>query len=67
MKEEAVPILFKKAEEEAQLYQMQVENLKNLQKAFDTTKQKLDEDEDNELEVEDLKEYKVLMQAMDNT
>ena len=67
IKEEAVPVLFKKAEEEENLYQMHLKNIQNLQRALEIAKQKLLADEDAELEVEDLKEYKALMLAQDNT
>lgn len=67
IKEEAVPVLFKKAEEEENLYQMHLNNIQNLQRALEIAKQKLLADEDAELEVEDLKEYKALMLAQDNT
>ena len=44
MKEEAVVTLFKKAEDELLLHQIQVQNLVHIQKAFDIAKQKLEED-----------------------
>ena len=65
MKEEAVIILFKKAEDELLLHQIQVQNLVHIQKAFDIAKQKLEEDEETELEFEDLKEYRTLRQAQE--
>ena len=52
--------LFKKAEEELLLHQVQVKNLVNIQKTFETAKQKLEADEETELTFEDLKEYRIL-------
>ena len=60
MKEDAVITLFKKAEEELLLHQVQVKNLENIQKTFETAKQKLEADDETELTFEDLKEYRIL-------
>ena len=45
---------------------MHIKNVDILQKAFDLAKRKLEQDEDDHREIEDLKEYKALLLAQDN-